>query len=92
MERHDSHIQAAVHQLLERRWIDLSRVTLGTTNGVVYIEGELRPLGIPGGARGDLTARLRREIEEVEGVREVVLVEAGGGEVEGGWTRMGGER
>ena len=41
----DSKIQARVRILLARRWVDLRCVTIGTTNGVVYIGGSLRISG-----------------------------------------------
>ncbi len=49
----DSKIQARVRILLARRWVDLRSVTVGTTNGVVYIGGTLRTTG---GWRGQGTA------------------------------------
>ena len=86
----DSKIQAKVRILLARRWVDLRSVTIGTTNGVVYIGGELRTesgpgLGAPGSAataRDAWCRRIQREIEAIPEVRDVVfrLGEPGAGE------------
>lgn len=81
----DSRIQAKVRILLARRWVDLRSVTIGTTNGVVYIGGRLRASG--GGGEPGLTVdsgaapsgatrwagRIRREISEIPEVRDVVF-------------------
>jgi hypothetical protein len=77
----DSKIQARVRLLLARRWVDLRAVTVGTTNGVVYIGGSLQAAagpgaGLPGGEadRSDSwLGRIRREISEIPEVRDVVF-------------------
>ncbi len=77
----DSRIQARVRILLARRWIDLSSITVGTTNGVVYIGGSLRTTGRPEAASetradgpGDRwLSRIRREISSIPEVRDVVF-------------------
>ena len=86
----DSKIQAKVRILLARRWVDLRSVTIGTTNGVVYIGGELRTESGPGldapdaapAARDAWCRRIQREIEAIPEVRDVVfrLGEPGTGE------------
>lgn len=76
MQRPDAQIQAEVRALLERRWIDLTQLRLGTTNGVVYIEGVLRPRleEVDGNAPAQaIRERLVREIESIAGVRDVVM-------------------
>jgi hypothetical protein len=77
----DSKIQAKVRILLARRWVDLRSITVGTTNGVVYIGGDLRVAGGPGlDAPGGVAAsreawcrRIQREIETIPEVRDVVF-------------------
>jgi hypothetical protein len=77
----DSKIQAKVRILLARRWVDLRSVTIGTTNGVVYIGGELRTPGGSGldvaeaaeAARSAWCRRIQREIESIPDVRDVVF-------------------
>ena len=77
----DSKIQARVRILLARRWVDLQSVTIGTTNGVVYIGGQLRTTGSPGGGtetelparREVFEQRIRREIAAIPDVRDVVF-------------------
>jgi hypothetical protein len=77
----DSRIQAQVRILLARRWVDLRSLTIGTTNGVVYIGGSLKtnvspggPAGTDGAARAkSWTEKLRREISEIPEVRDVVF-------------------
>jgi len=55
--------------------VDLRALTVGTTNGVVYIGGQLHPTGgqaatpRPAGWEG----RLRREIARIPDVRDVVI-------------------
>jgi hypothetical protein len=76
MERLDSQILAEVRSLLERRWVDLSQLRLGTTNGVVYVEGILRPrFDAVEGQRGSAAfgGKLKKEIAAIAGVRDVVL-------------------
>lgn len=77
----DSRIQARVRILLARRWVDLRTVTIGTTNGVVYIGGALRASGgptmdAPGPppvAHEAWCERIRREIAALPDVRDVVF-------------------
>jgi hypothetical protein len=38
---HDYRINAEVRRLLTSRWVDVSRLQIGTTNGVVYLMGHL---------------------------------------------------
>ncbi len=85
----DSKIQAKVRILLARRWVDLRAVTIGTTNGVVYLGGDLRNAGGPGadlpgllpGRSSAWLDRIRKEIASIPDVRDVVFTadEAAGG-------------
>ncbi len=77
----DTKIQAQVRILLARKWIDLRPLTIGTTNGVVYIGGTLRWMtgagkeleeGNPGAREGYLM-RLMGEIRAISEVQDVVL-------------------
>ena len=41
-QTNDSQIQARVRLLLARKWVDMRQLTIGTTNGVVYLGGGLK--------------------------------------------------
>lgn len=72
----DTQIQARVRLLLARKWVDLKSLTIGTTNGTVYLGGGLR---LTGGAKGDARGgrtwltRLRQEICAIPDVNDVVF-------------------
>lgn len=91
----DSRIQARVRILLARRWIDLQSVTIGTTNGVVYLGGNLRTAGGPGdtlpgaqaGNPGAWLNRIRKEISEIAEVRDVVFQLQNMEETGDGWRQ-----
>ena len=94
----DSKIQAKVRILLARRWVDLRSVTIGTTNGVVYIGGDVRISGGSGawdqtsagadGAGGTRwLSRIRREISEIPEVRDVVFQLDGQGPMRETWPQ-----
>jgi hypothetical protein len=87
MQHLDAQILAEVRALLERRWIDLSQLRLGTTNGVVYVDGVLRPRleARDEGAGERLRDRVKREIESIAGVREVILATLAPGEGKEPW-------
>lgn len=76
----DSQIQARVRLLLARKWVDLRSLTIGTTNGVVYVGGGLRLIGAgprdanqqPLGGKSWLQ-RLRQEISAIPDVNDVVF-------------------
>lgn len=82
----DYRINAEVRRFLVSRWVDVSLVQIGTTNGVVYLLGAFEPLvedalqrvGQP--AERDpaqqivrLLALVDRELRRLRGVRDVVL-------------------
>jgi hypothetical protein len=76
----DLRIQARVRILLARKWVDLRSLTVGTTNGVVYLGGRLRLTGrgrseAGEGAAGDKAwlSRLRQEIGAIPEVDDVVF-------------------
>ncbi len=77
-QTNDSQIQARVRLLLARKWVDLKSLTVGTTNGVVYLGGGLKLTGgktESGGPRGGRTwlTRLRQEICAIPEVHDVVF-------------------
>lgn len=77
-QTNDSRIQGRVRILLARKWVDLRSLTVGTTNGVVYLGGALRLTGVTShddGPRGGKSwlQRLRVEISAIPGVRDVVF-------------------
>jgi hypothetical protein len=67
MSARDYHLNAMVRRYLVSRRVDMSRLQLGTTNGVVYIMGVL-----------DSTAEVqipdKREIEEVDPAKRVLFL------------------
>lgn len=73
----DTQIQARVRLLLARKWVDLKSLTIGTTNGTVYLGGGLKLTG--GGAKGEARGgrtwltRLRQEICAIPEVNDVVF-------------------
>ncbi|MCA9758437.1 MAG: hypothetical protein KDA27_21755 [Candidatus Eisenbacteria bacterium] len=72
----DSQIQARVRLLLARKWVDLKSLTIGTTNGTVYLGGGLKLTGGKNGeGRGGRTwlTRLRQEICAIPDVNDVVF-------------------
>jgi hypothetical protein len=91
----DSRIQAQVRILLARRWVDLRGVTIGTTNGVVYIGGALHRTGAsPGKEDGAEPAgdtwlrRIHREIAAIPEVRDVVFETEGRRTTEDPWREQ----
>lgn len=84
MSTHDYRITAEVRRHLVSRWIDVSLLQIGTTNGVVYIIGSFEPLvedalqRVGEAPEQDPVARLIRlvslidkEIRRMRGVRDV---------------------
>lgn len=78
MPVHDFQINASVRTLLVRHWLSTSRLTLGTTNGVVYVSGPFVPAAAPrAGEAATLLGTLERDMRSVPGVRDVVLTVPG---------------
>ena len=86
MSAQDYRINAEVRRLLVSRWIEVSRLQIGTTNGVVYLMGTLEStvedalerVGQSAGAH-DPTERMIRliclvekELRRIRGVRDLV--------------------
>ncbi len=77
----DYKLNAQVRRLLVRRWIDLSRLDYGVTNGVVYLRGSLGPAAFdeernPEDARLEeitTATRLERALRQIPGVRDVIF-------------------
>lgn len=86
MSSQDYRINAEVRRLLVSRWVDVSTLQIGTTNGVVYLMGSFEPavedalqrVGQP--PEQDPAQRLLRllmvvdrDLRRLRGVRDVVL-------------------
>jgi len=83
---HDYRINAEVRRLLVSRWVDVTRLQIGTTNGVVYLMGSLGT-AIAEPIRRDLEAQrlspreralhlaktLEKDIRRIHNVRDVVF-------------------
>ncbi len=74
----DSRIQGRVRLLMSRKWVDLNSLTIGTTNGVVYLGGGLRITSEPDEAERSpggksWLGRLRQEICSIPEVNDVVF-------------------
>jgi hypothetical protein len=76
---HDYRINAEVRRLLTSRWVDVSRLQIGTTNGVVYLMGHLDSvIGDPesdenGAERAlRLAALVDKELRRLPMVRDIV--------------------
>ena len=82
MPYEDYRLNAQVRTVLVRRWIDLSKVEYGVTNGVVYVRGSLRSY-MNSREQGDerlrreeeatVAGRLERILRQLPGVRDVVF-------------------
>ena len=86
MSSQDYRINAEVRRMLVSRWVDVSLLQIGTTNGVVYLMGSFEPLVEDALQRlgqvqeRDPAQRLLRllllvdkELRRLRGVRDVVL-------------------
>ena len=87
MSAQDYRVNAEVRRLLVSRWVDVSRVQIGTTNGIVYLMGTLEPsvddalerAGVstdtrdPGERLLRLVTVIEKELRRVRGVRDIVF-------------------
>jgi hypothetical protein len=85
MSVQDYRINAEVRRFLVSRWVDVARLQLGTTNGIVYIIGSLdttiedrkRLDGLGTCSEGErilvLVRTIEREIRRIRDVRDVVF-------------------
>ncbi len=65
---------------MRRHWIDASRLTCGSANGVVYVRGELKRVPLYPALRGVATDEelallhaLERDLARIEGVKDVIF-------------------
>lgn len=73
MSAQDYRINAEVRRLLVSRWVDVSRLQIGTTNGVVYLMGVLEPSVEDALERAGHRTEVRDPVERL--IRLVTLVE-----------------
>jgi hypothetical protein len=87
MSAQDYRVNAEVRRLLVSRWVDVSRVRIGTTNGIVYLMGTLEPsvedalersgISVEGSNPAERLVRLislvEKELRRVRGVRDIVF-------------------
>lgn len=86
MSSHDYRINAEVRRFLVSRWVDVSLLQIGTTNGVVYLMGSFEPLVEDALQRvGQVQERdpaqrllrllllVEKEMRRLRGVRDVVF-------------------
>jgi hypothetical protein len=89
----DARIHSRVRSVLARRWVDLKRLNVGTINGVVHIEGELRqslslaPSIGEGKPSLQFVRKIERELRAIAGVRDVVFSVSGFEKVGAEWRR-----
>ena len=76
----DYRLNAELRKLFIRRWVDLSTLEYGVSNGVVYLRGTLRPYLVRASGNGvvareeiELVVDLEHEIGLIPGVRTVVF-------------------
>ena len=75
MSAQDYRVNAEVRRLLVSRWIDVSRIQIGTTNGVVYLMGTFEPTIENALERSGIFAESQDPAERL--IRLIVLVEKG---------------
>jgi hypothetical protein len=73
MSAQDYRVNAEVRRLLVSRWIDVSRVQIGTTNGVVYLMGTLEPSVEDALERAGVSVESHSAVERL--LRLVVVIE-----------------
>lgn len=94
MATDDFRINASVHTALVRFWIDTVTLEFGTTNGVVYLRGDLRRLSFRSRKdeeKGDeaifLARRLDIELKQIKGVRDIVYDLRNVAKLNGRWVQ-----
>lgn len=89
----DARIHSRVRNILSRRWVDLKSLHVGTVDGVIHIEGELRQCLslVPAMGEGrpslQFVRKVERELRSIPGVRDVVFSIAGFEKVGMEWKR-----
>ena len=89
----DARIHSRVRNILSRRWVDLRLLHLGTVDGVVHLEGELRqclslaPAVGEGGPSLQFVRKVERELRSIPGVRDIIFSIAGFEKVGSEWRR-----
>lgn len=94
MATDDFRINASVHTALIRFWIDTVNLEFGTTNGVVYVRGELKRLSFRSRRENGkdeetafLARRLDTELKQIKGVRDIVYDLRNVARVNGRWLQ-----
>ena len=90
----DFRINASVHTALVRFWIDTVNLEFGTSNGVVYLRGDLRRLSFRSRKENGtddetpfLARRLDLELKQINGVRDIVYDLRNVAKVNGRWVQ-----
>lgn len=89
----DARIHSRVRSILFRRWVDAKSLHIGTVDGVVHIEGELKqslslaPSIGEGRPPLQFVRKIEREIRAIPGVRDVVFSIDGFEKVGSEWKR-----
>ncbi len=89
----DARIHSRVRNVLSRRWVDVKRLNVGTIDGVIHIEGELKQCLSLAPAIGEgrpslqFLRKIERELRSIAGVRDVVFSIAGFEKVGSEWKR-----
>jgi osmotically-inducible protein OsmY len=84
VSQQDFRINAAVQNLLQRRWAGAAHLDFGTTNGVVYLRGSMPGAAVSDASPPALLRHIESEIRALPGVRDVVIGV-------GGWRKAGTE-
>lgn len=94
MATDDFRINASVHTALVRFWIDTVNLEFGTTNGVVYLRGDLQRLSFRSRRENGkdeettfLARRLDAELKQINGVRDIVYDLRNVARVNGRWIQ-----
>jgi hypothetical protein len=102
MSAQDYRINAEVRRTLVSRWIDVSALQIGTTNGVVYLLGTFEPLvenalQLSGQTQENDPARhvqrliqlVEKDLRRIRGVRDLVFNLRNARKRGGSWTILG---